>query len=112
MEPCLVVTGPICWRWPTLIWKVHPRAPHRPTPAPSEQAAAPCTPYMHDIPPLQHPPLHRVARVPLGMELDVLNGATRTLARDRPVFTVEMYPHTKRDASLAAWSLMAVLARP
>jgi len=40
------------------------------------------------------------------MELDVLNGATRTLARDRPVFTVELHPHTKRDASLAAWSLI------
>ena len=36
-----------------------------------------------------------------GMELDVLNGASLTLARDRPVFTVEMHPHVGRNASLA-----------
>jgi FkbM family methyltransferase len=35
-----------------------------------------------------------------GAELDILLGAQRVIARDRPVMTVEAYPHTNAEAAL------------
>lgn len=45
-----------------------------------------------------------------GMEADVLQGAARTLANDRPVFTIEVYPNTKSSQSLL--TLEAARATP
>ena len=36
-----------------------------------------------------------------GCELDVLHGAVQTIARDRPVFTVEAFVHNHANATLA-----------
>jgi FkbM family methyltransferase len=39
-----------------------------------------------------------------GLELSVVAGATRTLLRDSPIFTVEVYPHSKHDLTLRVLS--------
>ena len=43
-----------------------------------------------------------------GSENRVLDGARATLARDRPVFTIEMFPHTKKNGAPARELLQAV----